>query len=170
MKILIRTILLIGWLGLTTGCTKRIGPTSVQVVDPMRHYYPILRGQELKVVYIVENTGESPLLIKEVQACCGCEADYAATSDIVLPHKKGFVVLKYNSDKNIGYVEQKIRIYGNILPQGMLEVKYDVHVVPHADYTHDYEELYNVRVEKEADVRKMVDGTEAQKGYYVTLE
>ena len=36
----------------------------------------------------------------------------------------------------------RIRIFGNMLPDGRAELKFDVNVVPDADYTRDYEELY----------------------------
>ena len=69
--------------------------------------------------------------------------------------------------KNIGYVQHVIRIYGNIHPNGMVKLVFDVNVVPHADYTRDYEELYKEEVERSALVRGLVDGDESEKGYYV---
>ena len=47
----------------------------------------------------------------------------------------------------------------------MVKLVFDVNVVPHADYTRDYEELYKEEVERSALVRGLVDGDESEKGY-----
>lgn len=153
-----------------SACTKKVNPTTVKVKDPLRHYYPILTGQELVVVYELENTGKDPLIIREIQACCGCKADDDGEQKVILPGKKGNITLRYNSDKNVGYVEQKVWIYGNIKPQGMLELTYDVNVVPNADYTRDYEELFKERMDREKPMEEAVNGNAAQRGYYVSLD
>lgn len=155
---------------LLASCTRKVEPTTVKVKDPVRHYYPILTGQELVVVYELENTGEDPLIIREIQACCGCKADDDGNQKIILPGKKGNIVLRYNSDKNIGLVEQKVWVYGNIKPEGMLQLTYDVNVVPNADYTRDYEELFKERQDREKPVEEAVNGSTAQRGYYVSLD
>lgn len=157
-------------LALFSSCSEKVEPTTVKVKDPVRHYYPVLTGQELVVMYELTNTGNSPLVIREIQACCGCIPDDDNNARIIPPGKNGFIVLRYNSDKNVGLVNQRVWIYGNIQPNGMLELNYDVHVVPNADYTRDYEELYRARMEKEKPVERAVNGTEAQKGYYVNLD
>ena len=51
-----------------------------------------------------------------------------------------------------------------------LETNFDVHVVPDALYTPDYEELYRKEVEKKGGVKSIVDGNENEKGYYVSLK
>ena len=86
---------------------------------------------------------------------------------MVLPERKARLRFRYESAKNIGYVQHVIRIYGNIHPNGMVKLVFDVNVVPHADYTRDYEELYKEEVERSALVRGVVDGDESEKGYYV---
>ena len=59
---------------------------------------------------------------------------------------------------------------GNILPKGMLELKFDVNVVPHADYTRDYEELYKEYILKNSTMEELVNGKANEKGYYVDIE
>ena len=75
--------------------------------------------------------------------------------------------LPNNSIKNVGEVVHRIRIFGNMLPNGKAELKFDVNVVPDADYTRDYEELYQDFNTKNGIVREMVDGKESELGYYV---
>jgi hypothetical protein len=54
-----------------------------------------------------------------------------------------------------------------MLPHGKAELKFDVNIVPDADYTRDYEELYQDFNTKNGIVREMVDGKESELGYYV---
>ena len=151
---------------LTLGsCRKNIGMTTVAVADSVRHYYPILAGEILTLSYELENTGEQPLIIRDIQTSCGCitpELD----SRMLLPGKKVRLLFKYESAKNIGYVQQVIRVHGNIKPNGIAKMLFDINVVPNADYTRDYEELYKEAVERSAMVRGLVDGDEEEKGYW----
>ena len=86
---------------------------------------------------------------------------------MLLPGKKVRLLFKYESAKNIGYVDHTIRIFGNISPKGLCILKFDVNVVPNADYTRDYEELYKEAVERSNVIRGLVDGDESEKGYWV---
>ena len=54
-----------------------------------------------------------------------------------------YVTLRYDSRKNVGRVEHSIRFWGNISPGGMAEMRFDVNVVPDANYHHDYEEMFD---------------------------
>ena len=51
-------------------CSGRIEPTSARVVDPVRHYYPMVAGDRLTIAYEIENTGSNPLVISEIQTSC----------------------------------------------------------------------------------------------------
>lgn len=78
--------------------------------------------------------------------------------------------MKYDSNKNVGAVEHTIWVYGNILPAGVVKLKFDVNVVPDAGYTRDYEELYREFGLKNGLVQRMVDGRETEKNYYTDEE
>jgi hypothetical protein len=45
-----------------------------------------------------------------------------------------------------------------------------VNVVPDAAYTHDYEELHQQQQVAKGIIHNMVDGTEAERGYYTEEE
>lgn len=152
---------------LAAACRKVVEPTSVEIKDPVRHYRPVMQGQELEIVYPVTNTGPNPLVIFDIQASCGCIVVERKSRVIVPPERTEYVRLKYNSTKNIGYVTHTIRIYGNILPEGMAVMRFDVNVVPGADYTRDYEELYREYSIRTGLVEEFVNGTDAERGYYV---
>ena len=165
-----KCILIIGLiLSLSTifiGCKEKIGYTTVYVPDSIRHYYPILAGQNLNLSCEIENTGDNPLVIREIQPDCGCIAP-TLKSRLVLPGKTVVLKFTYESAKNIGYVQHIIRIHCNAGENGIVKLIFDTNVVPHADYTRDYEELYQETVEKNQMIRGLVDGTENEKGYYV---
>lgn len=148
-------------------CSKEVKPTSMEIKDSIRHYYPIKQGQELKIVFTITNTGNSPLIISEIQPSCGCIIMDKRTH-VIIP-EKGMRQFEgtFNSIKNVGLVSHRIRIYGNILPHGKAELKFDVNIVPDADYTKDYEELFQDYNTKNGIVKEMVDGKESELGYYV---
>ena len=134
-------ILLIAFPFYFTGCKKEVRPTSMTIKDSHQ--------------------------ISEIQPSCGCII-LDKSSHIIIP-EDGIRQFKatYNSIKNVGEVVHRIRIFGNMLPHGKAELKFDVNVVPDADYTRDYEELYQDFNTKNGIVREMVDGKESELGYYV---
>lgn len=149
-----------------TGCKKRIGMTTVEVPDSVRHYYPVIAGQELNLSYELTNTGDQPLIIRDIQPSCGCIVSMPE-SRMLLPEKTLRLKFVYQSAKNIGYVQHVIRIYCNVPPNGIVKLVFDTNVVPHADYTRDYEELYKEAVERNELLRGKVDGEVNEQGYYV---
>ena len=148
-------------------CSTRVQYTTVEIKDPIRHYYPILQGQDLTVTVRVNNTGKVPLVVKDVQPSCGCIILESDHEFVVPPERSMYVTLHYDSRKNVGKVEHAIRFWGNISPGGMAEMRFDVNVVPDANYHHDYEELYD----KNESARKLKELTKGQSdtrvGYYV---
>ena len=127
----------------------------------------VQQGQQLDIMFTITNTRDAPLIISEMQPSCGCII-LDKSSHIIIP-EDGIRQFKatYNSIKNVGEVVHRIRIFGNMLPNGKAELKFDVNVVPDADYTRDYEELYQDFNTKNGIVREMVDGKESELGYYV---
>lgn len=155
---------------LAGACSKRVEPTTVEVHDPVRHYFPILQGQHLDLVFQIVNTGDNPLVITEIQTSCGCLVAERKSRIIVPPERTEHLRLSYDSNKNVGAVSHTIWVYGNIVPSGVVKLKFDVNVVPDAAYTRDYEELYREYAAKNGPVQRMVDGAETEKGYYVDGE
>lgn len=148
-------------------CTRKVGTTSVQVEDSVRHYYPIVTGEELYLNYRLKNTGHEPLVIEDIQPSCGCiVADLSRK--VIPPDDEILLQFTFNSLKNVGYVRHVIRLFGNIEPNGMASLVFDVNIVPPADYVPDYEESYREELEKKGNlVEGLVNGRPAEKGYYV---
>lgn len=132
------------WIGALLGCAAcsgTVNPTSVQIEDPVRHYYPILSGDELWIAYELTNTGKNPLVISEIQTSCGC-ITYDDSKRIIPPGDHDQLLFKYDSFKNTGYVRHQIRLYGNFETNNMMLLQFDVNVVPPSNYARDYEEVY----------------------------
>ena len=147
---------------------KELEPTDVVINDPYRHYYPVIQGEVLPVIYELENPSKVPLVIQEVQTSCGCLIPSDELPIIILPGKKGRVRLAYNTIKNTGEVKHQVYLYGNFTDSIYRLMTFDTNVVPPSDYTRDYEELYNQEVEGggKTTITDLVDGNSNQKGYY----
>lgn len=146
---------------------KDLVPVETIIEDPHRHYYPVIQGQTLPVIYEIENVGKEPLVIQEVQTSCGCLIPQDDLPIVVLPEKTGRVRLGYNSIKNTGYVQHQVYVYGNFTDSLYRLLTFDTHIVPPADYTRDYEDLWHEQTEKgDRTLRDLVDGDSNTKGYY----
>ena len=146
---------------------ENVKRTKMEIEDPERHYYPILRGSELNIAYKFYNRGVEPLIIYEVQASCGCiQVDYPTGS--VGQDDFGFITLDYDSAKNIGYVEFYITIVANTEKDIFTTIKFDLNVVTSPHYTQDYEEIYMER--RKQKLAGEVDGDLTQQGYYVDFD
>ena len=152
---------------ISMSCHKQLKPASVILIDPVRHYYPIIQGDRLVASFEIENTSENPLFIQEVQTTCGCVAPHDELPIIILPHKSGFVKVEFNTIKNTGYVQHYVYCYGNFKDSAFVEMQFDTNVVPRADYIRDYEQLWQESESSPLSIRTFVDGSPTQKGYYV---
>lgn len=149
------------------GCTDLRGRvTTLEIVDNNRHYYPILRGQTLEVVFDVKNTGQYPFLMSELLPSCGCVVSKKSSIGSIPPGAKRRIILSYDSSKNIGYVQHFIDIYGN-LNADKVSLVFDTHVVPNSDYTRDYEEIYIENRKSSGNFKGWTEGEENNKGYYL---
>lgn len=152
-----------------TGCMNVLDKkTSLEVPDNGRHYYPILAGQMKDVSFNLINTGENPLMITDIITSCGClKINDNEKAFSIPPGKERMLTLSYNSAKNIGYVKHYISLYGNFEKGPLHEIVFDINVVPHAQYTKDYEELYTEKVDARGGVEHLVEGEENNRGYYM---
>lgn len=148
-------------------CNVRLEPVQVRVEDPVRHYYPMIAGEKLNISYEIRNEGDSPLVISEVHPSCGCISSVPSRL-VVPPGKKSSLGFVYDSSKNLGYVHNVIRLYGNFSSGPVLELEFDVNVVPPADYVPDYEELSrNSRADRRLPWKNRSTPDDGLREYYV---
>ena len=141
---------------------ENVDKTKMEIIDPERSYYPILRGSELSTSYQFYNRGNQPLIIYDVQASCGCiEVDFPSGS--IGKDDFGYINIDYDSAKNIRYVEFYITIVANTEKDIFSTIKFDLTVVTSPHYTQDYEEIYLDRRKKK--LAGEVHGDLTQQGY-----
>ena len=148
------------------GCQKKLELVDADFKDPIRHYYPVVQGEQLRIFYEVDNPSEHPLFIREVQTTCGCIVPKDDLPIVVLPGKRNSIRLEFNSIKNTGHVEHYVWVYGNFVDSNYRELRFDTNVVPPADYTRDYETLWHEQHTKTGSMKDFVDGDASEKGYY----
>ncbi len=141
----------------------RVPNTTMEIEDPIRHYYPVVRGDKLKVTYKFKNTGEHTLLIDDVQASCGCITTNNFKRSIA-PGNFGYLEFEYDSTKNIGYVEHYVLIVANIEDTFSNEVKFATNVVSDPLYIKDYEQIY--QEQQNTNAEGLVEGDSKLK-YYI---
>lgn len=148
-------------------CDVKSRKTTIAVVDNDRHYYPILRGQEKEITFVLKNTGEHPFLLDEIFTSCGCLKVSEKSSIKSIPvGEKGFLKLNYIATSNIGYADYYITLYGNFDSLTKKEIKFDINIVPDALYIKDYEELYK-ELKESNKIKQIIDGKESERGYYM---
>src|SRR3712207_840743 len=145
-------------------CKHKVGPTMVTVVDSVRHYRPLLLGEELTMHYDLTNVGEEPLVVNDIQPSCGCIVSNMGSNLIILPGETKRLIFVYDTSGNIGYVKHTIRIYGNVLPKGEIDLIFDLNVVPPTAEAPDYEQIYTERLEKDKDRKSVVKGKSGDLG------
>lgn len=121
-------------------------------------------------MFEIKNTGEHPLMLTDILISCGCITLKKSSVRTIPAGKTGRLMLKYDSSKNIGYVEHYVILYGNFTTSESREIVFDVNVVPDALYTKDYEELYQEKKDRQGRLKDLVEGDEHQKGYYMSFE
>jgi len=156
--------------------------TALVVYDSIRHYFPVVQGETLKIAYAINNKSEHNMVIQEVQTSCGCLVSRDDLPIFILPGTTGFVHVDFNTTKNVGYVSHYIQCFGNfknadsisIIDEAgnekwakYIELRFDTNVVPPADYNHDYEEVWHEETGISGSIRDFVDGKSSQKDYWL---
>lgn len=152
-------------------CQKRVGPTKITIQDSVRRYYPILQGQDLKMRWKVTNRGEVPLVLTDVQPCCGSMEVMTEYNDLIPPGKDIDLIIVLHSLKHTGETNLTIRIFGNIEPNGVDSMMFTVNVVPPYGGTPDYEQLYKENLDNmDEAMKEAINGSEDERGYFTKDE
>ena len=163
----IRLLLIFILIPVFLSCEKKLGEAEVDIIDPRRHYYPVIQGELMGVTYEIENTSKNPLFIREIQTTCGCLIPNDELPIVILPNQTGKVSLSYNTTKNVGFVEHFIWLYGNFRDSVWRELQFDTNVVPPRDYTRDYEMIFRDVQTGAFEMKDLINGKSSEKGYYL---
>lgn len=144
---------------------KTLGPTAMGIKDSVRHYYPIVLGDELSITCEISNKGTEPLAITDIQPSNFSIELNSPMPSIIPPGGIEEVNFIFHSEKNVGFAEHEIRFFGNIVPDGVAMLTFDTHIVRPTVDQFDYEEVY---FSKKRDlIDELVDGELGQKGYWI---
>lgn len=125
-----------------TGCRKVVGPTQVRVVDPVRHYLPILQGDILRMYWTICNDGPEPLVISEIHPACSAIVMISRIPDVIIAGDSIIMEFDYDTSKNVNLSKHCIRLFGNIAPEGSVTMTFDINIVRPTVDNSDYEEHF----------------------------
>ena len=112
----------------------------MRIEDPVRHYLPVIQGDELRMYWKIYNDGPNTLILTDVLPSCSAVKLAADYPRLVQVGDSAVLEFRYLSDENINLAEHAIRLYGNMLPKGEAKMLFDVTVVPSSQRRADFEE------------------------------
>lgn len=102
--------------------------TSIQWIDSVKNYGKIAEGQVLQVAFRFKNTGDKPLVIKNVRPGCGCTAANPPDKPI-LPGEEGVINASFDSKGRPGPNKKDIFVTANTAEKPDHVLHFDVDVV-----------------------------------------
>lgn len=103
------TAILWGFLFLTT--TAFSGP-KLKMEKKLKDFGDIKEGEVVSTVFVIENTGDAPLIINDVVAPCGCTIPEFTNSPI-LPGQQGQIKVTFKSEGKSGVQRKAIKVISN---------------------------------------------------------
>ena len=88
------------------------GIGKMEFKETVYDFGKIKEGEVVKHVFKFENTGNSPVILSQVSASCGCTTPTYTTTPI-LPGKTGQIAVEFNSAGQIGQQQKIITIASN---------------------------------------------------------
>lgn len=147
-----------------TSCHKKLGITTIEIEDSIRHYPPVILGDRLDMVYVITNTGNEILVITDIQPSVPTIEVSENNVTNIPPGESAAFRFSFHSDKNVALTEHIIRIFGNIYPKGLAEIFFDTHVVRPSIDLSDYEEVFQKTIQSSGE--HLLDGRYSEKGYF----
>ncbi len=105
---------------LAMGCTSSnevaVGDRTTMKVDPVYNAGKVALGEVVTAKFIVENTGDKPLVLGEVKGTCGCTIA-SKTEDPIAPGDKGFIKATINTKGfSFGPATKGVNVIANTSP------------------------------------------------------
>ena len=92
---------------------KKNPVTTLALSESNYDFKDVKKGKVVDHKFEITNTGKNPLIISAVKPGCGCTVpEY--TTDPILPGKKGFVNLKFDSSSFDGLQNKSAEVYANV--------------------------------------------------------
>lgn len=92
---------------------KKNPTTTIVLKESNFDFKDVKKGDVVDHKFEITNTGKNPLIISEVKPGCGCTVpEY--TKEPIMPGKKGFVNLKFDSSSFDGMQNKSADVYANV--------------------------------------------------------
>jgi copper(I)-binding protein len=85
---------------------------ELSVVEGSYNFGTIAQGKKLQHNFVIRNTGDAPLQIKEVNVSCGCTAA-KPSSPVIAPGKSGEIQVIFDSTAFSGKVQKSVSLVTN---------------------------------------------------------
>lgn len=111
--------------GLMVPAQSEIDSTSPPIISFLENtidFGTITEGDVIYKVFKFKNTGETPLIITDAKASCGCTVPQIPEYPI-LPGEIGELKVKFDSKNKKGEISKQIRIAANTFPQRVNSVE-----------------------------------------------
>jgi hypothetical protein len=119
MKNLIYILLVFLFFGCKNETNVEINPNDITKMEFEQTTYDfgtISQGEQVSVTFKFKNTGDKPLVIKEVTTSCGCTAT-SYSKKPVTPGSEGFIKVTFNSAGKRDSQHKSIIILANTEPE-----------------------------------------------------
>ncbi len=99
------------------------------VFDHLLHNFgTINEGDIVEHIYHFTNAGQTPIVITDVKATCGCTVPFFPKEPIE-PGAEDFIKISFNSTKKPGHQEKSITIFANTYPN-RVKLHFTADVIP----------------------------------------
>ncbi len=93
-----------------------VGNKTSMHVNPVYNAGTVMKGETINASFVIENTGNYPLVIADVRASCSCTV-VDKPEEPVLPGKKAVVEAQVNTENiSSGNITKSLRIVANTEP------------------------------------------------------
>lgn len=96
--------------------TPKVDPklpkTTIAFEDTKHSFGTITDGEVVRHAYKFKNVGNSPLIISNAVASCGCTVPSYPKKPIA-PGEEGEIVVEFNSTNRVGHQQKNVLIYSN---------------------------------------------------------
>lgn len=89
--------------------------TSIQLIDSVWSFGQIQSSSHvISFTFQVKNTGQAPLVLRDLTTTCGCVKLKSYTHSPIPPNGLGYISVKFDPKKSAkGFVNKKVEIHSN---------------------------------------------------------
>lgn len=107
--------------------TKPAPKTTIQFESTFHDFGDIKEGDVVNTVYKFTNTGNSPLIIRDARASCGCTVPSKPEAP-VMPGETGEIEVEFNSKGKPGMQSKTVTITANTEPSETIKLDFKAQV------------------------------------------